>query len=559
MKRSITLTILSIFLAVAAYAGSAVEVSKGAVATASPAATQVGVFVLSQGGNAMDTAVAVSMALAVAYPQAGNIGGGGFLMYYDAKAGQVWSLDFREVGPLEAKRDMYLDKDGKAKPKASMIGMLAAGVPGTVSGLEEAHRKFGKLPWKELLQPAVKLARGGFPVPAGLTSELKYAQEHDQIDTFKTTAAVFYPGGNPVAAGTILKQPDLAATLERIAEKGAYEFYEGATAKKLVKSVRAGGGIINYRDLRSYKPVWRAPIRVDFLGYELYTMAPPSGGGLVIGEVLKILAPYDLASYGFQTPRSIHLVAEAERRAYTDRNKYLGDPSSAHIPLRDLLSDERAQQWRASIDLDKATASAELKEPGAFESTETTHFSIIDTEGNIAAITTTLNGSFGNGVVVSGAGFLMNNEMDDFTTAPGQPNLYGLVQSDANAVAPGKRMASSMSPTIVIKDGKPVLVIGSPGGSTIPTSVLQVFLNVAVYGKSLEEAVAAPRYHHQGVPEDIFYEKGRTPEDVVHALVAMGHSVKEREPIGDVNALMIGDGKIYAVADPRHGGAAGGF
>lgn len=559
MKKPITLTILAIFVAATLNAGSTVEVTKGAVASASPAATQVGVFTLSQGANAMDAAVAVSMALAVAYPQAGNIGGGGFLVYYEAKSGQVWTLDFREVAPLGAKRDMFLEKDGKPKLKASTIGMLASGVPGTVAGLEQAHEKFGKTPWKELLQPAIRLARDGFPVPAGMTAELADSQEHDHIDTFKTTAAIFYPGGKPVAPGTILKQPDLAATLERIADKGAYDFYQGATAKKLVKAVRAGGGIISLRDLRSYRPVWRAPIRVDFRGYELYTMAPPSGGGMVIGEVLKILAPYDLASFGFLTPRTIHLVAEAERRAYIDRNKYLGDPSSAHIPLSDLLSDARAQQWRASIDLDKATATPGLKEPGAFESTETTHFSIIDPAGNIASITTTLNGGFGNGVVVGGAGFLMNNEMDDFTTAPGQPNLYGLVQSDANAVAPGKRMASSMSPSIVLKDGKPVLVLGSPGGSTIPTSVLQVFLNVTVFGKSLADAVAAPRYHHQGVPEEIFYEKGRSSEEIINALTAMGHSVKEQPTIGDVNAIMIGDGKIYAVSDPRHGGAAGGF
>lgn len=559
MKRIRRLTLLAIFISTALYAGSSVEVTRAAVASASPPATQVGVFTLSQGGNAMDAAVAVSMSLAVTYPQAGNIGGGGFLMYYDAKSGQVWSLDYREVAPLESKRDMYLEKDGKSKPKASTIGMLAAGVPGTVAGLEEAHRKFGKTPWKELLQPAIRLARDGFPVSSGLSAGLKTSQNDDHIDQFKTTATVFFPEGKPVAAGTVLKQSDLAATLGRIADRGANDFYHGTTAKKLVKAVRAGGGIISHRDLRNYKPIWRAPIRIDFRGYELYTMAPPSGGGMVIGGVLKILAPYDLAAMGFQSPRAIHLLAEAERRAYIDRNKYLGDPSSARIPLRDLLSDERAQQWRSSIDLEKVTATAVIREPGAFEPAETTHFSIIDAEGNIASITTTLNGSFGNGVVVAGAGFLMNNEMDDFTTAPGQPNLYGLVQSDANAVAPGKRMASSMSPTIVLRDGKPVLVIGSPGGSTIPTSVLQVFLNVTVYGQSLADAVAAPRYHHQGVPEEIFYEKGRTPAEIVNALVAMGHGVKEREPIGDVNALMIGDGKIYAVADPRHGGAAGGF
>ncbi|MCU1349800.1 MAG: gamma-glutamyltranspeptidase [Acidobacteria bacterium] len=548
------------FAAQSALAGSQVVATKAALSTVSQQATQVGLGVMQRGGNAADAAVAVALALAVVHPQAGNIGGGGFVVYYDAKTKGIWTLDFRETAPGAAKRDMYLQADGTAG-RQSQTGPLAVGVPGTLAGLDAIHDRFGTRPWKELVLPAIHLARDGFRTDAELTADLEQARKERNIDQFASTAALFYPNGKELPAGSQFVQPELAATLERVGELGAPDFYDGETADKLVRAVRAAGGLLSYRDLKDYKPVWRAPIKLTYGEYELYTMAPPSAGGLVIGEVLNILNGYDLGSTGFQSAQALHLEAEAERRAYIDRNKYLGDPAAIRIPYRELLGEERARQWRASINLMRSTPTISLAEPGSIlaEGSHTTHFSIVDTEGNIAALTYTLNDNFGSGFVAPGLGFLLNNEMDDFTTAPGKPNLYGLVQGSANAIEPGKRMASSMSPMIVLKNGKPFLVLGTRGGATIPTSVLQVFLNIAVWKKSLQDAVAAPRYHQQGLPEEIFYERGRAPQPLLKALNAMGHGIKEREPIGDIHAVMIENGKLIAVADPRHNGAAGGF
>jgi gamma-glutamyltranspeptidase/glutathione hydrolase len=539
-------------------AGSQVVAKSAALSTISPYATQVGLSVLKRGGNAIDAAVAVSFALAVAHPQAGNIGGGGFLVYYDAKEKTVWTLDYREVAPLAATRDMYLEKDGSAN-KASQIGPMAGGVPGAVAGISTMHARFGTRPWPELIAPAIRLAREGVRVDSAMTVDLSEEQRTRHIDDFPSTALVFYPNGKPLAPGSTLVQADLAETLERIAINGPREFYEGATAKKIVEAMQATGGVIGYRDLREYKPVWRAPIRIRYRDYDIYTMAPPSAGGLILGETLGILSGFDLASYGFQTPRSIHLLAEAERRAYLDRNKYLGDPASVRIPYRELMSDERAKAWRASIELDKASTTLGLTEPAHSEPSHTTHFSIVDSAGNIASITTTINDNFGSGFIVGGAGFFLNNEMDDFTIAPGKPNMYGLVQGSANAIEPGKKMASSMTPTIVLRNGSPYLVLGTRGGATIPTSVLQVFLNITVWKKSLYDAIAAPRYHEQALPEDIQYERGKAPRELLDKLNAMGHGVRERDPIGDIHGILIEKGTITAVADPRNGGSAGGY
>jgi len=553
-------SLVLLFLAQSALAGSTVQATRAALSTVSPQATQVGLAVLKRGGNAIDAAVAVSFALAVTHPQAGNIGGGGFLVYYDAKTKSVWTLDFREVAPGAAKRDMYVQADGNPS-KASQTGPLAGGVPGAVAGLETMHDKFGSRSWRELIDPAVRLARDGFIVDAELADDLATEKKNRNMDQFASTAAIFYPNGQPLATGARLVQKDLAGTLDRIAALGAREFYEGETAKRFIEAIRDAGGILGYRDLREYRPVWRAPIAIKFGEYELYTMAPPSAGGLVIGETLNILAGYDLAAAGFQTPRALHLELEAERRAYIDRNKYLGDPTTTRIPYRELLSEDRAKVWRASIKLNAVTPTVALTEPGSVlaESNHTTHFSIIDAQGNIVSLTTTLNDNFGSGYVVPGCGFFLNDEMDDFTTAPGKPNLYGLIQGAANAIEPGKRMASSMSPTIVLKNGKPFMALGTRGGATIPTSVLQVFLNVVVYNKSLYEAISAPRWHHQGLPEELFFERGLAPQETVDALSAMGHAIKQRDPIGDIHAVQIVNGKIIAVADPRHGGAAGGY
>jgi len=547
-----------LFLAPTLHAGSTITATKAALSTASPYATGIGLSVLKRGGNAIDAAVAVSFALAVVHPQAGNIGGGGFLVYYEAASQGVWTLDYREVAPAAAKRDMYAQNH--APTAGSRTGALAAGVPGSVAGLAAAHARFGSKPWKELIAGAIRLAREGIRSDDELSRELGEERDERKIDQFASTAAIFFPEGQPLPGGSKLVQPDLAATLERIATLGPSEFYEGETAKRFVESIRAAGGIISFRDLRDYKPVWRAPLKITFREYDIYTMPPPSGGGLVLAETLNILSGYDMAAAGFQTARSIHLQAEAERRAYVDRNRYVGDPAASRIPYRDLLSKARAEQWRSSID-QRATATASLTEPGptVSESDHTTHFTIADEAGNIAAVTTTLNENFGSGFVVPGLGFLLNNEMDDFTTLPGQANRSGLVHGSANVIEPGKRMASSMTPTIVLRNGNPYVALGTRGGPTIPTTVLQILLNMIVYGKSLTDSVAAPRYHHQAVPEEIFYEQTRPLQSLLDALNAQGHGVKAREPIGDVHAVAFDKGRLIAVADPRRGGAAGGY
>jgi gamma-glutamyltranspeptidase / glutathione hydrolase len=545
-----------------AFAGSEVVATNAALATASPYATQAGLMVLKHGGNAIDAAVAVSFALAVAHPQAGNIGGGGFLVYYDAKSGAVWTLDFREVAPEAAKRNMFVLPDGSIAP-ASRTGPLAIGVPGTVAGLEAMHRKFGTRPWKELLQPAIALARDGVATDQQLTDDLTQARKERSIDGLPATAALFYPKHDPLPAGTRFIQPELASTLTRLADFGPRDFYEGNLADGIVAAIQKSGGILSHRDLREYAPVWRAPIRIRFRDVDIYTMAPPGAGGIVIGEALNILSGYDLVSTGFQTPKSIHLIAEAERRACIDRNKYLGDPSTVRIPYRDLLSDSRAAAWRSSIKPDRVTPTTTLAEPGATavaESSQTTHFTIADAQGNVAAVTTTLDDKFGSGFVVPGFGFFLNDAMDDFSVASGKPNGEGLVQGIANAIEPKKRMASSMSPIIVLKNSKPLLAMGTRGGPRIPTTMLQVLLNFLVYDKPIFDAIAAPRFHQQAEPDQIEYERLLTPNATIEALGAMGHGVSiVAEPIGDVQALMFAGGKITAVADPRGHGAAGGY
>ena len=542
------------------FAGSTLVATRAALSTATPFSTSVGLAVMQRGGNAIDAAVAVAFTLAVVHPQAGNLGGGGFLVYYEVESKAVWALDFRETAPAASKRDMYLQADGTPSA-ASRTGALAAGVPGTVAGLAAAHARFGTRPWKDLLVPAASIARDGFRTDVELYRELTEESEERKIDKFPSTAAIFFPGGQALMAGSKLVQTDLAATIARIAASGPSEFYEGDTARKLVESMHANGGIISMRDLREYKPVWRAPLKIRFGPYDIYSMPPPSGGGLVLAETLNILSAYDLKKIGFQTVPAIHLQAEAERRAYIDRNRYVGDPAVTRIPFRELLSTERAAAWRNSIDSKRATPTITLmeRETTVSEGSHTTHFTIVDEKGNIVSLTTTLNENFGSGFVVPGLGFLINNEMDDFTTAPGKANRSGLIHGGANAIEPGKRMASSMTPTIIFKGSSPFLALGTRGGPTIPTSVLQVFLNVAVFGLSLSDAVAAARYHHQADPERIDYERGRAPQPLVEALHAMGHGVNGREPIGDIHAVGFFDGKIIAVADPRRGGAAGGY
>ncbi|MEK6375377.1 MAG: gamma-glutamyltransferase [Acidobacteriota bacterium] len=512
-----------------AFAGSRAEAAHAAVATASPYATQIGLRVLQDGGNAADASVAIAFALAVAKPQSGNIGGGGFLTYYDTASRGVWTIDFREVSPAAARN-------------APATGIASAAVPGTVAGMAALHERFGSKKWESLVTPAIGLARSGVKIDFELANAIKFANAERKVDPFAR---------EKTEMGATLVQSDLAATLERIAVNGAREFYDGETARRIVDDGRAAGGVFSLRDLREYKPLWRAPLRIVFRGVEIYTVAPPSAGGLVMASMLKILGGYDLAASGFQTAGSLHLIAEAERRAAIDRDKHIGDPAFARVPIRELLSDERATQWRTSINPKRVTPTITLAEPaGAVtESSHTTHFAVVDAQGNVASVTVTLGDDFGSGYVVPGCGFLLNNSMKDFAKTAGSPN----------APAGAKRMASSMAPSIVLRDGKPLLAIGTAGGPAIPATIVNILINTIVYKKSLDDAVAAPRYDQQATPEGIAYEPALAPKAVIDTLVALGHSLRPGEAIGDVQAVLIDRGKLIAVSDPRHTGAAGAY
>ena len=518
---------IALSIATSGFAGSVVVAKHAALATASPIATQIGLNVLKHGGNAIDAGVAVAFALAVARPDSGNIGGGGFLVYYEASTHAVWTLDFREVAPASAKRDMF--EGGKS----SRVGALAAGVPGTVAGLAEMHRRFGSLKWKDLIAPAIQLANVDVPISEDLRASAARAKSERQIDFVKSPFV----------------QKELAMTLQRIADKGASDFYDGEIAAHIVDAVRTAGGILSLRDLREYKPVWRAPIRIAFREFDIYTLPPPSAAGMMLAEQLNILSAYDLKTVGYQNATTVHLMAEAARRAAIDRDRSLGD--TTRVPYRDLFSPARAAQWRASINPTRVTPTASLTEPAATiaEGLHTTHFTIADGDGNIAAITTTLGDDFGSGLVVPQAGFLLNNAMHDFATDDRSPN----------AIASARRPASPLAPAIILRRKQPYLAVGSSGGAAISNIVLQTFFNVALYGKSLNDAIAAPRYDQQAAPEDLIYESLKAPAGVVAQLRAMGHGLREHEPIGDVHALMFESQRITAVSDPRHGGAAGGY
>jgi gamma-glutamyltranspeptidase/glutathione hydrolase len=514
---------LALLLAATLAAHAQVNAKRAALSTAHPLATRAGLRVLQQGGTAADAAVAVATVLAVVHPQAGNLGGGGFLIYYDAKTRGVWTLDFRELAPRDATRDMFA--------KLPAAGARAAGVPGTVAGLDALHRKFGSQPWKELLAPSIALAREGARNDAELAADLAEAKKTRKLDL-------------PAA----LPAPELAATLQRLADHGANDFYNGTIGKKLIDGTRGAGGIIGFRDLHEYEPVWRAPIKFRYGVYEIYTPPPPSTGGIVLGEVLNILSGDDLAASGFQSRASLHLLLEAQRRGAIDALRYVGDPTGARLPYRELLSQHRAEQWRKSIDPTRVIGTAMLVEPRpvAAEGEHTTHFTIADAEGNVLSFTTGLGDNFGSGFLVPELGLFLNNAMTDFTTGP-------------NALDAGKRPASPMTPVLVLRDGKPFLALGTRGGAAIPTTILQVFLNVVVYGKSLPDAVAAPRWHHGGVPDEVWFERPLAPQATIDALNAMGHGFSTRQSIGDVHAILFEKGRLIAVADRRRGGAAGGY
>jgi gamma-glutamyltranspeptidase / glutathione hydrolase len=513
-------------------AGGQVTAKTAAISTASPTATRVGLNVLQDQRTAADAAVAVAFALAAVQPQAGNLGGGGFLVYYDAATRSVWTLDFREVAPRAITRESFAKM-----PESDRSGAVAAGVPATVAGLEALHAKFGSKPWKDLLEPAVLLAREGFVVDASLASDLARARRDRDLHLFPDAEA-----------GKALIQGELAATLQRLATAGARDFYDGDLAKKIVAGVQKSGGLIGHRDLRDYQPVWRAPVKLRYGDFDLYTAPPPAGGALIIGAALNMIGGDDLPAMGFQTPASLHLIIEAQRRAFIDGNRYTGDPAAARIPFRDILSPARGEQWRKTILADRVIGTANLTAPmsGAMPGEHTTHFTIADAMGNVVSLTTGLGDDFGSGVFAPGLGFLLNTAMRDFTTGSNAPDA-------------AKRPASPMSPVIILRDDKPYLALGSAGGNSIPTTILQVFLNVASYGRTLSEAVAAPRFHHAADPDEMLYESGLAPHATIDALNAFGHGVSGRDRLGDVHAILFDGESIVAVADPRRGGAAGGF
>jgi gamma-glutamyltranspeptidase/glutathione hydrolase len=531
--------------------------SRGMVVSADSLASAAGLAVLREGGNAIDAAVAVHFALAVVYPQAGNLGGGGFMVVRTAD-GREATLDFRERAPLAAGRDMYLDEDGKAG-SSSRTGHLAAGVPGSVAGMAKAHRRFGRLAWDRLLEPARRLAAEGFPVSERLHDAL--AAQMERFSRFPATASIFLPEGRPPSSGTVLRQPDLARSLDALSDSGPHAFYRGWIADSIVAEMERGGGLISKRDLAEYRALWRRPIVIKYAGRRLISVGPPSGGGVVLGEMLGMLERFDLSGLEYRSADEIHFLAEAMRRAYADRNRHLGDPDFVSVPIDRLLSPAYLDSLGKTIDPARATPS-EPDVAVAPESAQTTHYSVVDSAGNAAAVTTTINGSFGSAAVVRGTGFLLNNEMDDFTTRPGEPNMYGLVQGESNSISPGKRMLSAMTPTIVIApDGRTELVTGTPGGPTITTSVLQVVIAQLDHGLGAQQAVNAPRVHHQHIPDLLRYERGGLEPSVIEELERRGHRLEERAGFsGDVQSIYVApDGVRYGAADPRGGGVALGY
>ena len=489
--------------------GKVVAANKAMVVSAHPEATRVGLGILQMGGNAIDAMVATHFALAVVYPSAGNIGGGGFMVLRQEN-GHTHTLDFREKAPASAHRSMYQDEEGQVIAGLSRYGHLAAGVPGSVDGMLRAHKRFGKLPLNKLLQPAIQLAASGFPITSQQAANFNRQRESFLTHNQDSLGLPLVKAG-AWQAGDTLQQQALANTLRRIQQAGRSGFYEGETARLLLAEMQRGGGLITAEDLQQYESVWREPVEGTYQNIRVISMPPPSSGGIALLQLLNMAEEFPLSSWGHHSARSVHVLAEMERRVYADRAAHLADPDFWEVPQQALLDDAYLKQRAKSIDLQQATPSSAIQPVSLAslpESEETTHYSIVDAEGNAIAVTTTINGSFGSKVFVQGAGFLLNNEMDDFSVKPGYPNLYGLVGGEANAIEPGKRMLSSMTPTILEKDGKLFMVVGTPGGSTIITSVYQTILNVLAYDMPLEEAVAAKRFHHQWLPDQIFLEEG---------------------------------------------------
>ncbi len=531
------------------------DFAKAAVSCAHPLASEVGMQVMKNGGNAVDAVIATQWALAVVYPTAGNIGGGGF-MVARLTDGKAFALDYREQAPGKATEDMYIDaKTGKANTRLSQNGHLASGVPGTVAGLFAAH-KYARLSMKVLIQPAIDLAEKGFVITEREANRLNGIQL--ALERTNTTLPIFFKS-TPWKAGDTLIQKDLANTLKRIRDNGQAGFYEGETARLIVNEMERGAGIISLDDLKQYKAVERKAVSFDYKGYSIISMPPPSSGGIMLNQMLKMLEDRPLPSYGFQTVKSVQLMTEVERRSYADRAEHLGDPDYYKVPAASLVDPAYLKMRMADYDSNKASLSSNIKAGEIKESMQTTHISVIDASGNCVSVTTTLNGGYGSKVVVAYAGFFLNNEMDDFSVQPGVPNMFGAIGGKANAIAPGKRMLSSMTPTIVVKDNKPFMVVGTPGGTTIITSLLQSLVNVIDFGMNADDAVNMPKFHHQWLPDEVKVEK-EFPFEVRRQLEAMGYKIVESGPWSATEMILVkAGGKLEAVGDKRGDDSVSGY